>query len=322
MLVLIHTKTPMSKVLPLAAGLIGGVAAAAATLALMQPSKPAGDAALANENSALKSRVEDLEKKLSALDARVQNQPAVASAPIQREAAPTNPAVANNTPQNNVAANVSQLDRDTVFALIKEERDVRDRERQDKQKQQMRDNLAQRIQQTADRIGLDAASKETLTKLYLDNLSREDEIRKAYPIKDYNSNDPNLEKRKQELEAARKDLEARVDAMIPSDKKEEWDQRTRFLRRAGDFAEAARGFQDGNFPMMGMDFGGGPGGGGFGNFGGGGRNNNGGDAAATGGGGGNNNNNGNRRGNRGGNRNNNNAGGTDAKTPPPGATDK
>lgn len=310
----------MSKVFAVAAGLLGGAAAAAATFAIMQPARTGGDSsAIVAENTALRSRIDELEKKITAIDARVQNN-AVAAAPMNRESAPIAKAENNaaaGTPSQ-PAVNVSSQERDTIFALIKEERELRDKERLDKQKQQIREGIATRIGSLADRIGLDASGKEALTKLYLDNLSREEEIRKAYPIKDYNSNDPNIEKRKLELEAVRKDLDARVATIVPTDKKEEWDQRARFISRMGDFAEAAQSMQDGNFPMMrgGMDFGGGPGGG-FGNFGppGGGRNNGGGGGDTAGGG---NNNGGGRRGNRGGGRNGGGsaAGATDAPAGP------
>lgn len=243
----------------------GALLAGAAVYALIPPSAQHGDsAALATENSQLRTRVDDLEKKLSLIEARVEAQPAVAIAgpgSVREAIAAPAPKPVDATAAPSVAANVSQMERDTIFALIKEERDLRDRERQDKQRQQVRESLARRVGQAADRMGLDAVTRESLSNLYLDNMTREDEIRKAYPIKDYTGDDPNLERRKLELDAARKDLDARVAALLPADKQEDWDRNSRFLRRAGDFAEVMTAGPEAGFGMMRgmMDGGGGAG---------------------------------------------------------------
>jgi hypothetical protein len=263
----------MSKsiLLPFAALVGAAVAGTVVYLALQTSGSGEHGSANATEIGALRSQVDDLKKEVASLRDRLAAQPAVASAlpnGSNREAVKisepmkSGEAVAQTLP-------VSQLDRDTVFALIKEERDIRDKERQEKQRQQVRDGLARRVEQALDRIGVDAATKESIKQMYLDNLAREEDIRKAYPIQDFSNDDPNLEKRRQELDAARKDLEARVANLIPADKKDEWDRRSRFLSRTGDFMGAMESFQQGSFPMMGggrmggMDFGP-PRGGGFG----------------------------------------------------------
>ncbi|MFN0207462.1 MAG: hypothetical protein ACKVS6_14245 [Planctomycetota bacterium] len=224
----------------------------------------AGESGASNPSAevlALRSQVDDLKREMSQMRDHLASQTATANtAPVQtRETAKATEVAATVAANNAPIINVSQIDRDTIFALIKEERDLRDKERQEKQKQQMKDGLSKRIQQSLDRIGVDAATKDAVTKIYLENFAREEEIRKAYPIQDFMGDDPNIEKRRQELDAARKDLEARVATMIPTDKKEDWDRSTRFLNRAGDMAGMADAFRSGDFPMMG--------GGGFGGFG-------------------------------------------------------
>lgn len=244
--------------LALAAGV--GVAA----YATFHQGPAAGESGSQNEIAALRTQVEELRAELSSVQTRLHAAQTATAAPVDApirsvaQATSSAPSTAGAV----AAVNVSTQDRDTIFALIKEERDLREKERQEKQREQLRDGLDRRVKQSAERVGIDANTSQTIARLYLDNLSREEDIRRAYPVQDWN--DPNSEKRRLELDAARKSLEATVAGLIPSDKLEAWNREARGLNRMGDMAamidqpaDAFRGFGG----MFGGP-GGGPGGGG------------------------------------------------------------
>ena len=256
-------------------GLLGGGAIAGATFFTMNSAGGGTptDAASASDVANLRTELEQLRKEHAELQSLANSMRTTAAATEVRQAtvAPNGVKATESAP----AVNVSPADRDVVFALIKEERDLREKERQEKQKQQLREGVEKRMKQTAERVGLDANTTASVVKLYLANLDRETEIRKAYAANGLD--DPNAEKRKLEIEAARKDLDASLAGLIPADKKTEWDRSTRFMRRAGDFAafteaDPGSGFLRG---ILGGGNGGGRPGGGQGDTnGGGGRRNN------------------------------------------------
>ena len=161
-------------------------------------------------------------------------------------AAPVEPAsrqpAASQAPKavdDSPAPHIASTDRDLIFALIKEERDLRDKERQDKQREQQRDNLERSVKRTAERMGFDSNTVASLSKLYLDNFSREEDIRRAYPVTGFE--DPNNEKRRLELEASRKQLDSSLEGVIPADKIKDWNKQGRFLRRGADFGPVGMG---------------------------------------------------------------------------------
>jgi hypothetical protein len=220
-------------------GLCGGgaIASAAFFAAHATPAGESRSSASASEVATLRAELDQLRKE----HAELQNftaslKPAVASTEARQ--AVSAPAAVKPT-EANAAPAVSSVDRDAVFALIKEEREIRENERQQKQREQIRTGVESRIKQSAERVGLDANAAQSLVKLYLDNLDRESEIRKAYPVQGFN--DPNSEKRRLELDAARKQLDAAVAGLVPADKKQEWDRSTRAVRRSGDFVGMTEG---------------------------------------------------------------------------------
>ncbi len=234
-------------------GILSAGFAACATAVVFLVSPPAaGDAGTSHETvDSLQNEVRDLRRSLDDLRKQVTMIPATAAAP--RELAPaTIDATPTPGPTASPAlANVGSLDRETVFALIKEERDLRDKEREERQRTQAKEAVSRRIQQSAERAGIDSATTSTLVNAYLRTLEREEEIRRAYPLEDWD--DPSREKRQLEIEAARKDRDALVASLVPADKLESWNRSTRFLGRAGDFAGMVERFGGGDFggAMMG-----------------------------------------------------------------------
>jgi hypothetical protein len=187
------------------------------------------------------------------------NTVATAAPSAARELAPAKPVAAGGA---SAAPSVSSVDRDAIFALIKEERDLREQERAEKARTQAREATTKRVKALAERLGLDASTTSALTKAYLDAMNREEDVRKAYPLADLD--DANMEKRRLELDAIGKDRDAAVAALVPTDKKDEWNRRARFLGRGADFAEMGQAFNNGDFGAMGAIMRAGPGGGGGG----------------------------------------------------------
>ncbi|HKE00489.1 MAG TPA: hypothetical protein VKE69_05730 [Planctomycetota bacterium] len=226
----------MNRTLPLALlglGAMAVVGVAAATL--FRPAEGEGRADAA-EMTALRAQVEELRREVHELRDRAGAAPAVATNLPAREALPVPDATA---PPVNAAPTLSPVNRDAILAVIKEDRDAREREREEQQKKQQRDRTTQRVKSTAERLGIDAATTESLVKLCVSSLDREDDVRKAYPIADLG--DPNFEKRRLELQAVWQERDAQVAALLPADKREQWDRQTRWLDRAREFADAFPG---------------------------------------------------------------------------------
>lgn len=233
-------------------------------LALSHPanSEP-GDAA--SEVATLRAQVEEMTRELSTLRGRVESQSATASfdgAPVRTATAAPKPAAAAGDDGAPVIE-VPRIERDMILAVIEQREKDKDRERKEKQRQMAREGIEAAVKRAADRVGLDGNTASTIAQLYIDNLGREEDIRRAYPVRD--PNDPNAEKARIEIDAARASLDSTVSAMIPADKLQDWNNQTRWIRRAGDMLYGAEQAASGNFNMFGgmfgrggMDFGGGP----------------------------------------------------------------
>lgn len=226
----------MKSWIPLLTGFGGGAVAGAILVALQSgPQSSTREAALAAELDSVKVELDTLRRgQEEILRLAAAWNPATAEAPPARqEAAPAASVKAASTPV------ASAVDRDAVFALIREERDLREAERQENRAKLLRDGIERQVTRAAERIGLDKNATQSLVKLYLENLDREAAIRKAYPVS--GRDDPAAEKRALELQAARKQLESAAAAYVPEDKRESWERSTRFLRRSGDVSAALEG---------------------------------------------------------------------------------
>jgi hypothetical protein len=222
-----------------------------------------GESGSSPDASALRSQIDDLHKEVTQLRKLVESSQTATAAAVQ---APTRkevemPSSAAAAKEEDPAAKVAAVDREAILAVLDQRDKDKDRERKEKQRQQLRDGVESRVKQSADRLGFDANTTQSVTKLYLDNLGREEEIHRAYPVTSID--DPNNEKSRLEIDAARNSLDTALQSIIPSDKWNDWNNQTRFLRRAGDFAYNADQQAAGNINMFG-GFGGfgGPGGGG------------------------------------------------------------
>src|SRR5262245_14361421 len=105
-----------------------GAAATAAGFVIFQPGHPRLSGSPATD-LATKNEVESLRKEIDGLRAQIAAAPAAALAPVRevKPAASLGPESAASR-----AANLDSPNRDAVFALIKEERDAREKERLDK----------------------------------------------------------------------------------------------------------------------------------------------------------------------------------------------
>ena len=268
----------------LASAAVGGVLHVA-----LSPNAAHADTIQPSDIGTLKTQVDDLRKEVVQLRGRFDS---AQSAAASLADSPARKAVEapSSSPANDAMAHATPVDRDTILAVLDQREKDKDKERKEKQQKQLVDGMESRVKQSAERLGLDANTTQSILKLYMDNLAREADIHRAYPYTD--RNDPNAEKARLEIDAARKSLDTTLQGIIPADKWNDWNNQTRFLRRAGDMAYAIDQPQNANGGMFG-GFGGGRGGNNTGGRGNGG-NNNGGGANNTAGG-----NNGGNRGNRG-----------------------
>jgi hypothetical protein len=183
--------------------------------------------------------VEELKREVGDLRELLPSAPSTAAAAAERQS-PAPVALA----RGNDVAPASGIDRVALAAQIRQELDAIEQERREEQRKQGRERMSQMVKSAAERLGLDGTTGEALAKLYLESRDREEDVRKAYPVSELD--DSNAEKRRIELDAVRKERDARVASMLPAEKREEWDRRTRFVNRGGDFqgAAAMMGFGD------------------------------------------------------------------------------
>ena len=246
-----------TKLIAVAVALLAG---GAVVFALTVPKSAGTDGSGGTEEiAALKKQVSELQKEVSTLRDAMGASVATAAPSAARELAPAKPAAAAGGSAS--APTVSGVDRDAIFALIKEERDLREQERAEKARTQAREATTRRVKALAERLGFDASTTNALVKVYLDSMNREDDVRKAYPLAEID--DANMEKRRLELDAIGKDRDSAVAGLVPADKKDEWNRRARFMSRGGDIAEMGQAWSNGDFGAMGAMFRG-PGGGGGG----------------------------------------------------------
>jgi hypothetical protein len=255
----------------LASAATSAVVGGALVLTLSQNSGGAGTESSA-EVTTLRSQLDEMHKELTALRARVETQTAAAdqSAPRMVAEAPKVKPEATAADDGEPAIQVPTVERDMILAVIEQREKDKDKERKDKQRQQARETIEAGVKRAADRVGLDANAASSIAKLYIENLGREDEIRRAYPIN--GQNDPNVEKARLEIDAARSSLDTAVATMVPAEKSQDFNNQTRWLRRLGDTLYNADQMASGTFNMFGgmggrggfdVGFGGGgPGGGG------------------------------------------------------------
>jgi hypothetical protein len=213
--------------------------AAGATYLALHQGSPHGDGSSSAEVTALRGDIDELAKKVSTLQTKLDSMHVATAAPVEPASRQPTASQAPKAVDDSPAPHIASTDRDLIFALIKEERDLRDKERQDKQREQQRDNLERSVKRTAERMGFDSNTVASLSKLYLDNFSREEDIRRAYPVTGFE--DPNNEKRRLELEASRKQLDSSLEGVIPADKIKDWNKQGRFLRRGADFGPVGMG---------------------------------------------------------------------------------
>jgi len=186
------------------------------------------------EMEALRTRVDELARVVASLQQERPAVPAVAAAASASERQET-PAPKAVSPEIG-APEIPSSDREAIFALIKEERELREREKQTRQSKQLVDAVKNRVKQTAERLQLSAETSESLVKLYVEGTERDLEIRRAYPIADGNSQ--NADKRQLELDAASKELDSRVANLIPAEMQQDWNRSTRWIWGAVGMMEA------------------------------------------------------------------------------------
>jgi hypothetical protein len=246
---------------PIHVFLISAASAVAASLVVslaIPATMGKGEGGASPDVGAIRTQLDELRKEVTQLRNRVENSTMSMAAPVEgstRKA--TESPVAAPKEEESAAARVPSVDREAILAVLDQREKDKDRDRKEKQRQQLREGVETRVKQSADRIGLDANTTQSVSKLYIDNLGREEEIHRAYPVT--SADDPNNEKARLEIDAARTALDTALQSLIPADKWNDWNNQTRFLKRAGDFAYNADQQAAGNMGFFG-GFGGGPGG--------------------------------------------------------------